>query len=98
MAKSEWACAAYVLHDTADPVRILVSGRNRWALECLILAGDRGCTPIEIIGPRVSAYVFNLRKMGVRIETLTEPHGGAFAGHHARYVLRSTVTREGAGC
>jgi hypothetical protein len=99
MTKSEWGHAAFIIHDDpAEPVRIVVYGRNRWSLECLIAAGTRGCTPIETPGPRWSGYVLNLRKMGVRIETQTEPHGGAFAGHHARYVLRSTVTREGAGC
>ena len=72
---------------------IAVSGRERWALECLIAAGGAGCTPIDHPGPRWSAYVFEIRGMGVEIETIREPHGGPFEGTHARYVLRSRVTR-----
>jgi hypothetical protein len=73
--------------------RILVlSGRDAWAMHELIRMGERGCTPIDNPAPRWSAYIFNLRKMGVTIETITEPHGGSFAGTHARYVLRSNVT------
>ena len=37
-------------------------------------------------------YVHNLRRFGVAIETITEQHGGAFAGNHARYVLMANVT------
>jgi hypothetical protein len=94
MTKSEWGRAAFILHDNpAEPARIVLHGRDRWALECLIAAGDRGCTPIAPPGPRWSAYVFKLREVGVQIEKRSEPHGGPFRGHHARYVLRSTVTR-----
>ena len=52
-------------------------------------------TPITRPAPRWSAYVHKLREKGVPIETITETHEGAFAGHHARYVLRATVTPEG---
>ena len=45
--------------------------------------------------PRWSAYVHELRKMGVEIETIHEAHGGKFPGHHARYVLRCDVKQEG---
>ena len=75
-----------------EPRQILVSGRVRWALECLIEAGGKGCTPIEHPGPRWSDYVFKLRGEGVAIETITERHDGPFAGQHARYVLRSRIT------
>lgn len=71
--------------------RIVVKGRDRWALEQLRKAGARGCTPIHNPAPRWAAYVHNLRERGLEIETITEPHGGDFAGHHARYVLRSGV-------
>lgn len=71
---------------------ITVRGRVRWALDKLRLAGKTGCTPIEEVGPRWSAYVHKLREAGVIIETLREPHDGEFPGHHARYVLRSCVT------
>lgn len=94
MSKSIWGHEAFILHDNpADSVHFVVHGRDRWALECLIAAGDRGCTPIDNPGPRWSAYVFNLRAIGLCIETQTEPHTGDFPGHHARYVLRSTLTR-----
>ena len=76
-----------------DTFRIIVKGRNRWALEELRKAGAKGCTPIDNPAPRWSAYVFNLRELGVEIETITEPHGGPFKGTHARYVLCSDVVR-----
>lgn len=74
------------------PIKIWVSGRNRWALEQLIEAGPKGVTPISHPGPRWSAYVHNLRQIcGLDIETIHEPHGGPFSGTHARYVLCSIV-------
>ena len=82
---------------TGEVFRIVVTGRDRWALEELRRAGAQGCTPIDTPAPRWSAYVFNLRTLGVDIETITELHGGDFAGHHARYVLRSSVARERQG-
>jgi hypothetical protein len=80
-----------VTPSAGDPFRIEVSGRVRWALDRLRAAGGKGCTPIADPAPRWSAYVHSLREMGVEIETLTEPHGGEFAGHHGRYVLRCRV-------
>ena len=72
---------------------ISVRGRDRWALESLIRAGDRGCTPIDHPGPRWSAYVFDLRhEHELIIETVTEEHGPPFGGTHARYILLSAVT------
>jgi hypothetical protein len=56
-------------------------------------AGERGCTPIDEPAPRWSGYVFNLRQMGLEIETVHERHGGPLTGTHARYVLRSRVSR-----
>lgn len=69
-----------------------VVGRDAWALANLVRAGRRGCTPIDTPGPRWSHYVYKLRRAGFIIETIDEPHGGPFAGTHARYVLRSDVT------
>ena len=77
--------------------RIVVAGRDRWALEELRRMGARGCTPTDNPAPRWSAYVFNLRDLGVEIETITEPHGGDYAGHHGRYVLRSGVSLDWKG-
>jgi hypothetical protein len=94
--KGEWAaCPFNVQIGGSDPFIIIAKGRDRWALEALIQAGLDGITPIANPAPRVSAYVHRLRRLGVPIETITEPHAGAFAGHHARYVLRATVTRGG---
>lgn len=86
--------AFYVRNSTAPAKQITVYGRERWALECLIEAGEMGCTPIKKPGPRWSAYIFDLRSMGIDIETIREAHHGPFEGTHARYVLRSQVTRE----
>lgn len=89
--------AIYLITPSAgDPFRIVVSGRDKWALDRLCVAGGEGCTPISEPAPRWSAYVFNLRALGLEIETVTEPHGGDYPGHHARYVLRSKVQKGGA--
>jgi hypothetical protein len=34
-----------------------------------------------------------LRKAGVSVETQYEQHGGEFACHHGRYILRSRIVR-----
>lgn len=72
-------------------IRHTVTGRDAWALLELHKAGEKGCTPIDTPGPRWSAYVFNLRQLGVAIATMNEPHKGPFAGTHARYVLQSPI-------
>ena len=66
-------------------------GRDAWCLRELLDAGPSGCTPIERVGPRWSAYVFNLRKAGLSVVTQYEGHGGDYPGRHARYILRSQV-------
>ena len=78
--------------DDGGPV-VIVRRREAWALLALMAAGERGCTPIDHPGPRWSGYVHDLRKFGFDIETIHELHQGAFPGSHARYVLRSRVTR-----
>ena len=75
-----------------DGVWQIAKGRDAWALLVLKVAGECGVTPIDTPGPRWSGYVFNLRRMGLLIETLYEAHGGPFPGTHARYVLRSKVS------
>lgn len=82
--------------ETGEAFTIEAKGRDAWALDRLRLAGPRGCTPIDEPAPRWSAYVHTLRGRGVPIETVTEKHGGDFAGHHGRYVLRATVRKGGA--
>lgn len=80
----------------SEPFVIEAKGREAWALDRLIEAGSRGCTPIEQPAPRWSAYVHRLRALGVPIDTRHEPHGGAFAGIHGRYILRAYVVKGGA--
>ncbi len=72
--------------------RLALRGRNTWAMGQLIRAEKKGCTPIDNPAPRWSAYIHNLRGFGVAIKTITEQHGGQFAGNHARYVLMANVT------
>jgi hypothetical protein len=94
MTEKRWAKARFTVTDNTNQSRhVIVQGRYRWALESLQMAGANGCTPIDRPAPRWSAYVHVLRhEYGIDIETITEPHDGPFAGHHARYVLRCTVT------
>jgi hypothetical protein len=66
------------------------NGRDAWALLQLIDKPE-GVTLIDTPGPRWSDYVFNLRAMGVTIDTTHERHKGAFPGTHARCVLRSDI-------
>ena len=90
------ACLYQVQPETGDAFTIQAKGRDAWALDRLREAGARGCTPITEPAPRWSAYVHNLRGLGVPIETLTEQHGWQFAGTHGRYVLRADVRKGGA--
>jgi hypothetical protein len=82
-----------VTESDGSPRLLRLKGRDAWALDELIAAGDAGCTPIDTPGPRWSHYIFKLRRAGLEIETVTEAHGGPFKGTHARYVLRSRVRR-----
>lgn len=75
-----------------DGSTMRVTGRNAWALLELQRAGQRGCTPITTPGPRWSAYVLNLRKVGLSITTAYESHQGAFPGSHGRYILNSSIS------
>ena len=94
MNKADWNKAAFVIkRDGAEVTIITAKGRMRWALECLIKAVHKGCTTILNPAPRRAAYVYKLRYAEVAVETITEQHAGAFAGTHARYVLRDLVER-----
>lgn len=91
--KEQWPARAFTIRDGAAlPRVVVVKGRVRWALEHLMRAGSKGCTPITHPGPRWAAHTHKLRKAGVTVETVHESHDGPFPGHHARYVLRSSVT------
>lgn len=74
-----------------DGHKFEVTGRDAWALQNLMAAGPVGCTPIDTPGPRWSHYVWKLRREGLVIETIHEPHSGPFPGTHARYVLHTQV-------
>jgi hypothetical protein len=83
---------AFNVYEGEDVRTIEPAGRDAWALSSLILAGAAGCTPIDHPGPRWSGYVFKLKRIyHLNVETITEMHGGDYAGKHARYVLRSKV-------
>jgi hypothetical protein len=71
---------------------ITLNGRAAWMLDALINAGMIGLTTIDNPAPRISHYIFLLRRNHFVIESQPENHGGAFAGHHARYILKSPVT------
>ena len=86
----------YIQPEAGDSFTIEAKGRDAWALNRLRKAGARGCTPITEPAPRWSAYVHNLRALGVPIETVMEQHGGQFAGNHGRYVLRAAALKCGA--
>ncbi|WP_422121121.1 winged helix domain-containing protein [Paragemmobacter straminiformis] len=79
------------------PFKVSVKGRVRWAVERLIAAGEKGCTPLHQPAPRWSGYIREARLLGLEIETVTEKHGGDYPGHHGRYVLRCKVTQERGG-
>lgn len=64
------------------------SGRFAWALSELIRAG----APVDRPTPRLSHYIYRLRREGVPIKTVPEKHGGEYAGPHGRYVIAPAVT------
>jgi hypothetical protein len=92
--RSKFRLTAKLQLPNSDTRVLRLVGRDAWALMELVRCGPRGCTPIDNPGPRWSAYIHNLRKVAFAIVTVTEPHGGSFAGTHARYVLKSSVTLE----
>ena len=61
-SEHKWGAARFTVTNTCGAIEtITVSGRDRWALECVIAAGQKGCTPIatlalpEGIEPVISA-------------------------------------------
>ncbi|MBL9050152.1 MAG: hypothetical protein JNK19_08585 [Tabrizicola sp.] len=83
-----WGRAIYTVQEgEGQPREIALMGRDRWALEMLLQAGPRGITAIEMNGPRLHAYIFDLRhEHGLSIVREDEPHGGDF--------LKSKVARK----
>lgn len=70
----------------------VATGREAETIHALVNAGDRGITSLETFkagwAVRLSAYVFDLKAMGVPITVSREPHDG---GNHARYKLSGVV-------
>ena len=84
----------FALHRPDGALQFLeLQGRVEDTLAKLIDAGPDGVISLENPAPRLSDYVFKLRRRGVEIETLNEPHGGDFPGFHGRYILKSRVER-----
>ncbi len=75
--------------DTGETLRL--KGREAWTLAHLIGAGETGIIPLDRPAPRWSAYVHSLRKRGLEIDTIDEPHAGPYSGTHGRYVLRTSL-------
>lgn len=75
-----------------------VTGQAARTLVALVKAGRKGVTALEVSGwaLRLAAYVHKLKKLGLDIEMIREPHTGkAGNGWHGRYVLKTPVTVEG---
>jgi len=67
-----------------------VTGQTARALMALINAAGVGVTALELSSwaLRLAAYVHSLRRLGLVVTLLREPHPG---GWHGRYVLASPV-------
>ncbi|WP_373371162.1 winged helix domain-containing protein [Microvirga yunnanensis] len=75
--------------DTGEMLRL--RGREAWTLACLMEVRERGVIPVEQPAPRWSAYVHSLRKRGLVIDTIDEPHAGPYSGTHGRYILHTPL-------
>lgn len=91
MTKPKYQLSVKLTKKDGSTKILCLLGRDGWAMDQLISAGERGCTPIDNPAPRWASYIYDLRQLGVSIETVTEPHGGVFAGNHGRYVLRDVA-------
>jgi hypothetical protein len=67
-----------------------VTGQTARALIALAMAGERGCTSLEVSSwaYRLAHYVLCLRRLGLQIDMRREEHHG---GWHGRYRLRTGV-------
>jgi hypothetical protein len=93
-SNDRWGKTPYLVEDPSGWKHdIVVSGRERWALETLMSASATGCTSLSAGAHRLASYVCRLRDKGVLIATEREEHGGDFPGAHARYYLLATVVR-----
>ena len=75
-----------------DGPAVNVNGREAQTIVALVNAGPKGITSLDTFragwAVRLGAYIFDLRQMGVPIETTREPHNG---GNHARYRLTGQI-------
>lgn len=77
-----------------SPTIQYICGRAAETLLLLARRGPEGVVAFDFPGGpafRLSAYIKQLRDIGLEIVTLREPHD---CGWHGRYVLRSTVSIE----
>lgn len=95
MGHAKRAGMYHITLETGDTFTFFAKGRVAWALDRLRAAGLNGCTFTSDPAPRWAAYVYCLRRIGVPIQSLREPHGGKFPGTHARYILRADVQKVG---
>ena len=87
---SELTCI-FQRYVNGEPRQYFTKGRVAQTLLCLVEAGERGITALEVStwALRLAAYVHTLRHdFGLDIETQREPHEG---GMHARYTLITPV-------
>ena len=75
--------------DTGEELHL--RGREAWCAAQLVAAGSKGITSLENPAPRLSHYIFLLRRRGLPVESVDERHAGAYAGRHCRYHLRCPV-------
>lgn len=75
-----------------DGRRQTFEGREAWTLRHLVNSGSTGIATLEQPAPRISHYIFKLRKAGLVISTDRESHSGPYPGSHGRYRLETPVT------
>jgi hypothetical protein len=73
------------------PRPLMLPKRAMWFLGELVKAGAAGVTTVAYPGVRISDCLLKLRRAGVDVRTVYEPHAGEFAGRHGRHVLESAV-------
>lgn len=80
--------AGFRLNGCSEP--ITVRGQTARAILALSRAGSDGVTALELSSWafRLAHYVMELRRHGLDIETVREPHPG---GWHGRYVLHTPI-------
>jgi hypothetical protein len=81
------------VHERDGSMRTMtLIGGDAWMMGQLICAATKGVTFLEKPAPRMSHYVWKLRRrFGINIASHEEQHGGAYAGRHVRYVLQRRV-------